>query len=112
MTNESKQYLLKGKIFGTYDTITVDIHISLSDKELEHIKSLIKASPKCDDLGQIIEDEFPELYDQIYDTLRNAAYDHYIQEYKDYFAESEDDEPGDIELTGEEYSCLIPEEWR
>lgn len=113
MANESKkQYVIKGKIVGTYKSDIVDIDISLSDSELERIKALIKSSDS-DDLRWVVQDEFPELYEQINDQLVNAAYEYYAQEYKDYFAESEDDEedPNDIELTGEEYSCPIPNEW-
>ena len=113
MANESKkQYVIKGKIIGTYESDTVDIDISLTNSELERIKALIKSSDS-DDLRWVVQDEFPELYKQINDQLVNAAYEYYAQEYKDYFAESEDDEedPNDIELTGEEYSCPIPKEW-
>ena len=113
MANESKkQYVIKGKIVGTYESDTVDIDISLSDSELERIKALTKSSDS-DDLRWVVQDEFPELYKQINDQLVNAAYEYYAKEYKDYFAESEDDEedPNDIELTGEEYSCPIPKEW-
>jgi hypothetical protein len=63
------------------------------------------------DLRWVIQDEFPELYEQINDQLVDAAYDYYRQEYDDYYAEGEDDEAGEIELTGEEYSCPIPNEW-
>ena len=43
MANESKkQYVIEGKIVGTYESDTVDIDISLSDSELERIKALIK----------------------------------------------------------------------
>lgn len=113
MANESKkEYVIKGKIVGTYESDTVDIDISLSDSELERIKDLIKSSDSKD-LRWVIQDEFPELYEQVNGQLQDAAYDYYAQEYKDYFAESEDDEeaPNDIELTGEEYSCPIPKEW-
>ena len=113
MANESKkQYVIEGKIVGTYKSDNVDIDISLSDSELERIKNLIKSSDSKD-LRWIVQDEFPELYKQINDQLVNAAYEYYAQEYKDYFSESEDDEEdsNDIELTGEEYSCPIPKEW-
>ena len=111
MANESKkQYVIKGKIVGTYESDTVDINISLTDSELERIKVLIKSSDSKD-LRWVIQDEFPELYKQINDQLVDAAYDYYRNEYDDYYAESEDDEAGEIELTGEEYSCPIPKEW-
>ena len=109
MANESKkQYVIEGKIVGTYKSDNVDIDISLSDSELERIKDLIKSS-NSKDLRWVIQDEFPEVYEQINDQLVNAAYEYYAQEYKDYFSESEDDEEdsNDIELTGEEYSCPI-----
>lgn len=111
MTQESKkEYVIEGKIVGTYESDTVDINISLSDSELERIKNLIKSSDSKD-LRWVIRDEFPELYEQINDQLVDAAYDYYRQEYDDYYAEGEDDEAGEIELTGEEYSCPIPQEW-
>jgi hypothetical protein len=110
MANESKkQYVIEGKIVGTYESDTVDIDISLSDSELERVKGLIKSSDSKD-LRCVIQEEFPELYEQINDQLVDAAYDYYRQEYDDYYAEGEDDEAGEIELTGEEYSCPIPKE--
>ena len=108
---EKKSYAIVGVIRGTYETQNISIDISLSDLELEHIKELIKGSD-CNDFREVIAEEYPELYEQIDDTLRDAAYDFYYQEYKDYFAESEEDEPRDIELTGEEYSCPIPDDWK
>lgn len=111
MENEpKKQYTIKGEVVGTYESKDIDIDISLSDEELDRIKALIKARPECDDLREIVEDEFPEVYEQINDTLIPAAYKYYQQEYIDY-AMGDDDNPGEIELTGEEYSCPIPEEW-
>ena len=82
MANESKkQYVIKGKIVGTYESDTVDIDISLSDSELERIKDLIKSSDSKD-LRWVIKDEFPELYEQINDQLQDAAYDYYAQSIK------------------------------
>ena len=46
----------------------------------------------------------------IKDTLIPAAYKFYQQEYIDY-AMGDDDNPGEVELFGDEYSCPIPEEW-
>lgn len=106
-----KKYEVKGIVIGTYEQETVPIKISLYDDELEQIKSLIKNS-KCDDLRAVIKEDFPELYDQINNELASEAYKYYQKEYMDYFSEGPDDEPGDIELTGEEYSCPIPEEWK
>ena len=105
-----KKYEVKGIIIGTYEKETVPIKIY--DDELEQIKALIRQYPKCNDLRGIIEDDLPDLYDYINSELASAAYTFYEQEYMDYFAEGPDDEPGDIELTGEEYSCPIPEEWK
>ena len=77
MTQESlKEYVIKGKIVGTYESDAVDIDISLSDSELERIKDLIKLSDSKD-LRWVIQDEFPKLYEQINDQLVDAAYDYY-----------------------------------
>ena len=112
MTSDSKkQYTIKGKIVGTYENKTIDINVSLSDDELKRIKELIKESD-CNDLRRVIKDVFPDLYDLINCELASAAYKFYQKEYMDYFAEGPDDKPGDIELTGEEYSCPIPKEWK
>lgn len=104
-----KTYTIEGVITGTYEKETIDIDISLTDLELERIKGLIKGSD-CKDFREVIIDEYPELYKQIDDTLRDAAYDFYCQEYANYYAEDDLEEP-DVELTGEEYSCPIPKEW-
>lgn len=107
-----KNYKVDGIIVGTYDQETISIKLSLYDDELEQIKTLIKQSTDCNDLRTIIKEDFPELYDQIDSELASAAYKYYEKEYIDYYAESPDDKPGDIELTGEEYSCPIPEDWK
>lgn len=109
---ERKEFEVNGIIIGTYDQETVPIKLSLYDDEFEQIKALIKQYPKCDDLREIVEDVFPELYETINSELCSAAYEFYEKEYMDYYAESKDDEPGDIELTGEEYKCPIPDEWK
>ena len=77
MTQESKkEYVIKGRIVGTYESDTVDISISLTDSELDRIKYLIKSSDSKD-LRWVIKDEFPELYEQINDQLVDATYDYY-----------------------------------
>jgi len=106
-----KTHEINGVIVGNYNQKTVPIKLSLYDDELKKIKALIKDC-NCDDLRTVIKDDFPELYDQIDSELASAAYKFYQKEYMDYLAESPDDEPGDIELTGEEYSCPIPEDWK
>lgn len=106
-----KNYEVKGIVVGTYDEETIPIKLPLYDDELERIKAIIKSSD-YDDLRDIVKEDFPELYDQIDSDLASAAYKFYQKEYIDYFAEGPDDEPGDIELTGEEYSCPIPEDWK
>ena len=106
-----KKYEVTGRVVGTYDEDTIPIKISLYDDELERIKEIIKTG-EYDDLCDVVKDEFPVLYEQIHSTLVNAAYDLCAQEYKNYFAESEDDEPENIELIGNEYSCPIPDEWK
>ena len=112
MANElKKQYTIEGNVIGTYETETVDVDILLTDDELVQIKALIKQSPECDDLRTLIKDDFPELYEQIDRKLFSAAYDYYKEEYKANYAESDDDEPENLELFGNEYACPIPKEW-
>ena len=112
MANDSKkQYTIQGKIVGTYGFGIVDIDVLLTDDELERIKTLIKQTPECNDFREVIKNDFPELYDQIDSKLSDAAYEYYEEEYMAYYAESDDDEPGNIELFGNEYSCPIPKEW-
>ena len=110
MANESKLYVIKGEIVGIYENYTVDIDISLSDSDLERIKGLIKSSDSKD-LRWVIQDEFPELYEQINDQLINATYDCFRQEYKNNYAENDDDEAEDFDINNEDYSCPIPQEW-
>ena len=88
--NPKKQYTIKGKIIGTWNEHYVDIDVELTDNELEQIKAQIKKHPECDDLRQIIEDDF--LY-VINDGMTR-------------------EEAEDVELIGNEYSCPIPEDWK
>lgn len=113
MANElKKQYVVKGVIHGTYNDVTIDIDVELTDAELARIKELIKEWPECKDLRQIVEEDFPDIYDRIDESLIGEAYKYFDQEFKDNNPElADDDDIDDIELTGEEYSCPIPQEW-
>ena len=106
-----KKYVVNGKIIGTYEEKTIPINISLYDDELDHIKDIIK-SGHYKDLREAIKNDFPEICEKINSKLIPAAYKFYQKEYKDYFSEGPNDGPGDIWLTGDEYSCPIPEEWK
>jgi hypothetical protein len=106
-----KKYVVNGKIIGTYEEKTIPINISLYDDELDHIKDIIK-SGHYKDLRKAIKNDFPEICEKINSKLIPAAYKFYRKEYKDYFSEGPNDGPGDIWLTGDEYSCPIPEEWK
>ena len=106
-----KKYVVNGKIIGTYEEKTIPINISLYDDELDYIKDIIK-SGHYKDLREAIKNDFPEICEKINSKLIPAAYKFYRKEYKDYFSEGPNDGPGDIWLTGYEYSCPIPEEWK
>ena len=106
--NPKKQYTIKGKIIGTWNEHYVDIDVELTDNELEQIKAQIKKHPECDDLRQIIEDDF--LYVPIQEKLIQAAHEYYVQEGINDGMTREEAE--DVELIGNEYSCPIPEEWK
>ena len=106
--NPKKQYTIKGKIIGTWNEHYVDIDVELTDNELEQIKAQIKKHPECDDLREIIEDDF--LYVTIQEKLIQAAHEYYVQEGINDGMTREEAE--DVELMGNEYSCPIPEEWK
>ena len=106
--NPKKQYTIKGKIIGTWNEHYVDIDVELTDNELEQIKAQIKKHPECDDLRQIIEDDY--LYVTIQEKLIKAAHEYYVQEGINDGMTREEAE--DVELIGNEYSCPIPEEWK
>lgn len=106
--NPKKQYTIKGKIIGTWNEHYVDIDVELADNELEQIKAQIKKHPECDDLRQIIEDDF--LYVTIQEKLIQAAHEYYVQEGINDGMTREEAE--DVELIGNEYSCPIPEDWK
>ena len=106
--NPKKQYTIKGKIIGTWNEHYVDIDVELTDNELEQIKAQIKKHPECDDLRQIIEDDY--LYVTIQEKLIQAAHEYYVQEGINDGMTREEAE--DVELIGNEYSCPIPEEWK
>ena len=106
--NPKKQYTIKGKIIGTWNEHYVDIDVELTDNELEQIKAQIKKHPECDDLRQIIEDDY--LYVTIQEKLIQAAHEYYVQEGINDGMTREEAE--DVELIGNEYSCPIPEAWK
>ena len=106
--NPKKQYTIKGKIIGTWNEHYVDIDVELTDNELEQIKAQIKKHPECDDLRQIIEDDY--LYVTIQEKLIQAAHEYYVQEGINDGMTREEAE--DVELIGNEYSCPIPEDWK
>ena len=106
--NPKKQYTIKGKIIGTWNEHYVDIDVELTDNELEQIKAQIKKHPECDDLREIIEDDF--LYVTIQEKLIQAAHEYYVQEGINDGMTREEAE--NVELIGNEYSCPIPEAWK
>ena len=106
--NPKKQYTIKGKIIGTWNEHYVDIDVELTDNELEQIKAQIKKHPECDDLREIIEDDF--LYVTIKEKLIQAAHEYYVQEGINDGMTREEAE--NVELIGNEYSCPIPEAWK
>ena len=106
--NSKKQYTIKGKIIGTWNEHYVDIDVELTDNELEQIKAQIKKHPECDDLREIIEDDF--LYVTIQEKLIQAAHEYYVQEGINDGMTREEAE--NVELIGNEYSCPIPEAWK
>ena len=106
--NPKKQYTIKGKIIGTWNEHYVDIDVELTDNELEQIKAQIKKHPECDDLRQIIEDDY--LYVTIQEKLIQAAHEYYVQEGSNDGMTREEAE--NVELIGNEYSCPIPEAWK
>ena len=106
--NPKKQYTIKGKIIGTWNEHYVDIDVELTDNELEQIKTQIKKHPECDDLRQIIEDDY--LYVTIQEKLIQAAHEYYVQEGINDGMTREEAE--NVELIGNEYSCPIPEAWK
>ena len=106
--NPKKQYTIKGKIIGTWNEHYVDIDVELTDNELEQIKAQIKKHPECDDLRQIIEDDY--LYVTIQEKLIQAAHEYYVQEGINDGMTREEAE--NVELIGNEYSCPIPEAWK
>lgn len=106
--NPKKQYTIKGKIIGTWNEHYVDIDVELTDNELEQIKAQIKKHPECDDLRQIIEDDY--LYVTIQEKLIQAAHEYYVQEGINDGMTREEAE--NVEFIGNEFSCPIPEEWK
>ena len=106
--NPKKQYTIKGKIIGTWNEHYVDIDVELTDNELEQLKAQIKKHPECDDLRQIIEDDY--LYVTIQEKLIQAAHEYYVQEGINDGMTREEAE--NVELIGNEYSCPIPEAWK
>ena len=110
--NRNKEdYEIQGIVVDKYGEEAISINLSLYDDELERIKAIIKSSD-YNDLRDVVEEEFPKLYETINSTLRDAAYELYERDYMESIAEGKEYEPADIQLTGEEYSCPIPDEWK
>ena len=87
------------------------IEVSLSDKEVETIKSHVKKSTFDSDSGlmPILESDTPELYDRIDKAAKKAILERMSQKDAEVMAIYRDEEPDDDELfLQEEDVCDVP----
>lgn len=105
-----KAYTVIGEIRGEWHTSHPTVEILLNDAEVDQIKKLVKESGDGNFL-YILEDKMPKLYDFLNDYFGNLAWKQVVKDGMDYYNLSRR-EAENAEMTGDEYTCFIPEEFK
>jgi hypothetical protein len=104
-----KAYTVTGEIRGEWHTYHPTVDIILSDAEVDQIKKLVAEAGNGNFL-YIIEDTMPKLYDFLDSYFWNLAWKQVVKDGMGYHNLSRS-EAENAEMTGDEYTCLIPEEF-
>lgn len=105
-----KAYTVTGEIRGEWDTYHPNIDILLNDEEVEAIKKLV-AEAHTDNFLHILKDKMPKLYNYLDSYFYNLAWKQVVKDGMAYYNLSRR-EANNAEMTGDEYTCFIPEEFK
>jgi hypothetical protein len=103
-----KMFTFTGEIRGTWDTWQTTIDIPLSDAEVEKIKDLVKDA-NTDNLLYIIAEQMPNLHRRLDWYFYDLAWREKVKEGLGHGLSKAAAE--NVYITGNEYTCLIPEEF-
>lgn len=104
-----KTYTVTGEIRGEWNTYHPTVDILLSDAEVKKIKKLV-AEARTDNFLYILEDQMPKLYKFLDWHFYDLAWKQVVKDGMDYYNLSRR-EAENAEMTGDEYTCFIPEEF-
>lgn len=104
-----KAYTVTGEIRGEWDTYHPTVDILLNDAEVKRIKKLV-AEASTDNFLYILKDQMPKLYKFLDWHFYDLAWKQVVKDGMDYYNLSRR-EAENAEMTGDEYTCLIPEEF-
>lgn len=105
-----KAYTVTGEIRGEWHTYHPTVDILLNDAEVVKIKELV-AEANTDNFLSILKDKMPSLYNFLDCHFYNLAWKQVVKDGMDYYNLSRS-EAENAEMTGDEYICLIPEEFQ
>lgn len=105
-----KAYTVTGEIRGEWHTYHPTVDILLNDAEVKKIKSLV-ADAGTDNFLYILKDEMPNLYNFLDLYFCNLAWKQVVKDGMEYYNLSRR-EAENAEMTGDEYTCLIPEKFQ
>jgi hypothetical protein len=104
-----KAYTVTGEIRGEWHTYHPTVDIMLTDVEVKQIKKLV-SNATTDNFLYILKDKMPKLYKFLDWHFYDLAWKQVVKDGMDYYNLSRR-EAENAEMTGNEYSCLIPEEF-
>lgn len=105
-----KAYTVTGEIRGEWNTYHPTVDILLSDAEVKKIKKLV-AEARTDNFLYILEDQMPKLYKFLDWHFYNLAWKQVVKDGMAYYNLSRR-EAEETTMTGDEYLCVIPEEFQ
>ena len=105
-----KAYTVTGEIRGEWNTYHPTVDILLNDAEVKIIKKLV-ADANTDNFLYILKDKMPKLYNFLNWHFYDLAWKQVVKDGMDYYNLSRR-EANNAEMTGDEYTCLIPEEFK
>ena len=104
-----KAYTVTGEIRGEWHTYHPTVDIMLTDVEVKQIKKLV-SNATTDNFLYILKDKMPKLYKFLDWHFYDLAWKQVVKDGMDYYNLSRR-EAENAEMTGDEYTCFIPEEF-